>query len=108
MFLRSAVATLLCVIIVNKNLKFAMYDSIEKNQAKNLTLRCLAAGMINTLELTIVKYLSMVFQGVARNLTPIATMILSALWIGEKFNNIDILFMIVSLIGVIAITIGFS
>jgi len=35
-------------------------------------------------------------------------MILSALWIGEKFNNIDILFMVVSLIGVIAITIGFS
>ena len=108
LFLRSAVATMLCVIIVNKNIKYAMYDSIEKKQVKNLTLRCIAAGIINTLELTLVKYLSMVFQGVARNLSPIATIILSALWIGEKFNNIDILFMIVSLLGVIAITIGFS
>jgi hypothetical protein len=61
LFLRSAVATFLCIIIVNKNLKYAMYDSIEKSQVKNLTLRCLAAGMINTLELTLVKYLSMVF-----------------------------------------------
>ena len=108
LFLRSIIATILCIIIVNKDLKYAMYDSIPLNQKKNLFFRCLAAGMINSLELTIVKYLSMVFQGVARNLSPIATMILSALWIGEKFNNIDILFMVVSLIGVIAITIGFS
>ena len=85
-----------------------MYDSIPLNQKKNLFFRCLAAGMINSLELTIVKYLSMVFQGVARNLSPIATMILSALWTGEKFKTVDIIFMVFSLLGVTAITYGFS
>jgi len=77
LFLRSAVATLLCVIIVNKNLKYAMYDSIEKKQVKNLTFRCLAAGMINTLELTLVKYLSMVFQGVE-----------GGRWVEEMLSNL--------------------
>ena len=70
--------------------------------------RCVAAGMINTLELTIVKYLSLVFQGVARNLSPIATMIMSAFWTGEKFKTVDIIFLVVSLLGVTAITYGFS
>jgi len=64
--------------------------------------------MINTLELTIVKYLSMVFQGVSRNLAPIATIVISYFWTKERFKPVDIIFTIVSLLGVTAITYGFS
>lgn len=62
-----------------------MIDSIPSSQYKNMFFICLAAGAINCIELTIVKYLTLVFTGVARNLTPIVTVIMSALWIGEKF-----------------------
>ncbi len=98
----------MCVIIVNKNIKYVMIDSIPVNQMKNMFFLCLAAGAINSLELTIVKYLTLVFQGAARNLTPIVTVIMSALWTGEKFKTVDIVFLVVSLAGVSAITYGFS
>ena len=35
-------------------------------------------------------------------------MIMSAIWTGEKFKTVDIIFLVVSLIGVTAITYGFS
>lgn len=69
---------------------------------------CLAAGIINSLELTIVKYLTLVFQGAARNLTPLVTVVMSAFWTGEKFKTVDIVFLVVSLLGISAITYGFS
>jgi hypothetical protein len=40
-------------------------------------------------------------------MTPIATIVISYFWTGEKFKSVDIIFTIVSLIGVIAITVGF-
>jgi len=61
LFLRSIISTLMCVIIVNKNIKYVMIDSIPVNQMKNMFFLCLAAGAINSLELTIVKYLTLVF-----------------------------------------------
>ena len=63
--------------------------------------------MINIIELSIAKYLSLVFQGVSRNLTPIATIVISFFWTGERFKSVDIIFTIVSLIGVVAIIWGF-
>jgi len=50
-----------------------------------------------------------VFQSVAKNLTPIATIILSAYFTGEKFNcRNDISFTIISLGGVTLVTLGFG
>jgi drug/metabolite transporter (DMT)-like permease len=49
----------------------------------------------------------LVFQGVSRNLTPIATIVISFFWTGERFKSVDIIFTIVSLIGVVAIIWGF-
>ena len=62
-----------------------MIDSIPRSQLENMFFLCFAVGAINCNELTIVKYLTLVFTGVASNLTPIVTVIMSALWIGEKF-----------------------
>ena len=61
LIIRSVIATLLCMVIVNKDLKYAMYDGVPRHQAKNLFYRCLAGGIMNTIELSIVKYLTLVF-----------------------------------------------
>lgn len=85
-----------------------MYDSVPPGQGFNLFLRCFQASLINIIELSIIKYISLVFQGIARNLTPIATVFLSFLMTGEKFKTVDIVFILVSLFGVTLTTIGFS
>lgn len=54
----------------------------------------------------IIKYISLVFQGIVANLTPIATMMLSFFMTGERFKISDIIFITVSLIGVIIVTVG--
>ena len=94
-----------CVIIVNKNLK-NLFEEIPRNQIKILIIRSLifTAGMCITFY--IIKYISLVFQGIVANLTPIATMMLSFFMTGERFKISDIIFITVSLIGVIIVTVG--
>ena len=90
---------------MNKNLK-KIFDEIPRNQVKILIIRSLifTGGMCITFY--IIKYISLVFQGIVANLTPIATTILSFMMTGERFKISDIIFITVSLIGVIIVTIG--
>jgi drug/metabolite transporter (DMT)-like permease len=60
------------------------------------------------LVLWVVKYVSLTFTSVARNLTPIITIFFGVWMLGEKLKNKDIFMSIVSLLGVILIIIGYS
>ena len=62
------------------------------------------AGIVITFY--IIKYISLAFQGIIANLTPIVTMLLSSLMTGERFKQSDIIFISVSLTGVIIVTLG--
>ncbi len=109
LFGRSLFACIFSILIVNRDLKKYIYDDVPKDQFKNLGLRCFQACLVNVLDFSIVKYISLVFQSVAKNLTPIATILLSAYLIGEKFNcKNDLQFSIISLIGVTFVTCGFG
>lgn len=69
-------------------------------------LRCFQAISINFIEFTVVKNISLVFQGIARNLTPIATVILAYFMTNERFSGVDKFFIVISLIGVIILNVG--
>jgi drug/metabolite transporter (DMT)-like permease len=90
---------------VNKNLK-KTFDEIPRNQIKILIIRSLIFTGGICITFYIVKYISLVFQGIVANLTPVATMILSFFMTGERFKLSDVIFITVSLIGVIIVTLG--
>ena len=106
MLFRSIFSTITCLIIVNKNLKKVLIDDIPRKQIKMLILRSVifTAGIVITFY--IIKYISLAFQGIIANLTPIVTMLLSSLMTGERFKQSDIIFISVSLTGVIIVTLG--
>ena len=106
--LRSFFGTLICIVTVNKDLWHVMYASVPHGQGKNIALRCLQGSLINLIEMTIIKYISLIFQGIARNLSPIATIIMSFYTTGEHIKKTDLLYISISLIGVTCTTIGFS
>ena len=70
--------------------------------------RSFQASTTLLLSFSIVKYLSLVFVGVTGNLAPIFCSIMSYFMTGEKLKPKDIVFMLISFIGVTIVTIGFE
>ena len=56
----------------------------------------------------VIKYVSLNFTSVTRNLTPLITIFIGAWLLGTKIKIFDLFVSFVSLIGVILIIIGFS
>ena len=54
----------------------------------------------------VIKYISLVFHGIANNLTPIVTMVMSYFSLDERFKVGDIVFIVISLIGATLTTLG--
>ena len=88
------------------HLKQRIWDDLPPEKVKLLFIRCFLATTVQVTNLTIVKYFSLIFQGIARNLTPIVTILLSQVMIGESVPCFDISFTLVSLIGVVLIIAG--
>ena len=97
---------LLCVLTINKDLKFVMWDIIPRDQWKNIFFRCIQSNSSSFIEIGVIKYISLVFQGIAYNFSPIGTMILSYFSLGERFKMSDVVFVLFSLFGVALTTIG--
>ena len=54
----------------------------------------------------VIKYISLVFHGIANHLTPIVTMVLSYFTLNERFKGSDIIFTAISLCGATLTTLG--
>jgi len=83
-----------------------MWDSIPVGQGKNIFIRCCQSPLVAFIESWVVYYISLVYQSIASNFTPIFTMFLSYFMTGEKITKIDLSFVLFSLIGVTMTTIG--
>lgn len=103
---RSLFGIVICAVTVNKELPKALWTCIKPGQFKNIILRCAQAIAINIIEYNVVKNIDLVFQGIARNLTPIATVILAYFMTKERFSRLDQFFILVSLVGVILVNVG--
>lgn len=107
-FGRNLFGTLVVLLQNNVEYKKRVYDDVPAGSAKNLFLRCLQAATVIFIDFSIVKYLTLVYQGIARNMTPIATMIMAAYMNNERISTFNAVFTIVSLGGVILIFAGFD
>ena len=63
LFYRGIISTLFCIVIVNKELKNALI--IPQNQRRNLLLRCLQAASVLLINFSVIKYISLTFQGIS-------------------------------------------
>ena len=108
LFIRSLFATIATIITVNKNIPKAMYYEVPAGNKTLLLVRCVSASMLNIMQYSLVKYISLTFQAVSRNLTPIATVFISYLLLKESIKLTDLLFTCISFVGVTLMVIGYG
>ena len=65
LFARGVISTLFSIMITNKDLKYVIWDGIPKEQFKNLAVRSFQATCLILIQFTIVKYLSLIYIGLA-------------------------------------------
>jgi drug/metabolite transporter (DMT)-like permease len=104
--MRGVISTIFCVFYVNKNLKHVIWDSVPNTHFKFLAVRCLQNSVFILIQFTIVKYLSLIYIGLAQNMTPLFTIILSYFLTGEKLKMNDVGLIFISFVGVTLITLG--
>ena len=108
LFIRSLFATIATIITVNKNIPNAMYYEVPEGNKALLLLQLISTSMVNIIQYSLVKYISLIFQAVCRNSSPIATVFISYLLLKESIKLTDLLFTFISFVGVILIVIGYG
>lgn len=108
LFMRGVISTIFSVLYVNSKLKYVVWDSIPRHQFKNLAIRSGQACLLILIQFTIVKHLSLIYIGVAQNITPLVTVIMSYFMTGEQISAINVLMIIITFCGVTMITYGFN
>ena len=63
-----------------------MWDQVPEGQMGNMLKRSLQSSILNFLSLVIVKYMSIVYVGIASNAAPIITILMSYLMTGERLK----------------------
>jgi hypothetical protein len=63
--LRGIISTIFTIALVNKDLKYVVWDSVKSSDFKNLMLRSGQGSLLILIQFSIVKYLSMIFIGLA-------------------------------------------
>lgn len=106
--MRGIISSSFSVLWVNSRFKFVVWDSIPRHQFKNLAIRSGQACLLILIQFTIVKYLSLIYVGVAQNLTPLITVIMAYFMTGEQIKTIDVFMIMIAFAGVTMITYGFQ
>jgi drug/metabolite transporter (DMT)-like permease len=77
-----------------------IWDSVPRSQFQNLAIRSCQGSLLILIQFTIVKYLSLIYIGVAQNCTPLVTVLMSYFMTGERVKMIDIVMILITFIGV--------
>jgi len=106
--LRGVISTIWCLLWVNKNVKRYVWDDVSSNQFSELCKRAIQGSLLVFVQFSVAKYLSLVYIGLAQNIAPLVTIVMSYFMIGEKLKPIDIFLIIITCAGVTLITLGFG
>lgn len=106
MFVRSALAVLILIVVLNKNLKNIVYDNFPSESKKHMFMR-LVTGCFGILTMNfVVKYFNLSTIAVIINLNPIFTMLLGYLLLKENVTRMDIVCLFLTFGAVLLVILG--
>ena len=108
LFMEGVLATISLVFYLNVNLLDVLMEPIKKQQKLNLSFKITNAILKYAAQFFIVKYLSLMYIGLTQNISPVLTVFLSYLFVGERVKLMDLFLLGVTLAGVTLITVGYS
>ena len=106
--LRGVISTIYSILVVHVNLKKEVWDNLPEGCFVALIKRSLQGCCLILVQFTIVKHLSLVYIGLAQNIAPLVTIVLSYFMIGEQLKRSDFLMIGITFVGVTLITFGFD
>ena len=85
-----------------------MYYEVPSGSRNNILIRCLIVGINANISQSVIKYLSLTFTAVIKNMAPIAVIFLSAYFLKTKILITDIIFCLVCLLACTFVVIGYG
>lgn len=93
-------------IKLNKDIKYVMYDSINRDNVGALIFRTVQGNLSITIQFMCVKYFSLTTVGVTQNLAPLITVVLAYYILSEKLAFFQIAALIISFAGILIVILG--
>lgn len=106
LFIRSIVSALIFTALMNKNITYYMYSSIERKHYSSVAIRVAIGIMMLVCIYTSVKYLPLVYVSLVSNLTPLLTALFSYLFLKKGLGRLDTAILLTSFAGVILLITG--
>jgi drug/metabolite transporter (DMT)-like permease len=106
LFLRSITAAIIFGCLMNKNIKYYMYTSIERRHIGHLAARVLQGLLMLVCIYTSVKYLPLVYTSLTSNLGPLLTAVFSYIFLKKGLSKIDVVILVISFLGVVFMILG--
>jgi drug/metabolite transporter (DMT)-like permease len=104
--MRSVVTAGIFLALMNVQIKYYMYSSIERKHVPQLMMRVSIGLLMLVCIYTSVKYLPLVYVALSSNMGPLVTALFSCFFIKVPVQKIDIMVLIISFIGVALLITG--
>jgi len=105
LFMRSCFAIVFQVIYVNKNLKKAVWDDVDRKSAGPLIFRSIQGSATNIINYSVTKYLPLTIIAIVNNMGPMLTVILAYFILKERLRLFDVVMLVLTIGGVLLVVI---
>ena len=106
LMLRSGFALLFQLVIVNKELKKAVWDGVDKKSAGPLVFRSIQGTMTNIINYSVTKYLPLTMIAIVNNMGPLVTLVFAYFLLKERIKRFEILMIALTVAGVLVVVIS--
>lgn len=103
LFMRSLFALTFQLIIVNKDLKPAVWDGVDRKSAGPLVFRSIQGTMTNIINYSVTKFLPLTLIAIVNNMSPLITLVLAFFILKEKIKKFEILMIVLTVAGVVTV-----
>lgn len=105
LLMRSCFALSFQAIIVNKELKGAVWDGVDRKSVTPLIFRSIQGTATNIINYSVTKYLPLTLIAIVNNMSPLICLVLAFLILKEKIKKFEILMITLTVCGVVVVVV---
>ena len=106
LFMRSVFALVFQMIGVNKELKPAVWDSVNKGNVNPLIFRTIQGTATNIINYSTAKFLPLTIIAIVNNMAPMLTVVLAYLILKERIKGFEIVMIGLTIAAVVTVVVG--
>ena len=106
--MRSFWGLIILMMLINVNFKKIMYDSVKKQDYPFLAFKTFSSTLTQIINSFSSKYIPLTIIGVVNNLSPLVTVLLAFIFLGERLRVLDLVFLGMLAAGIFTIVLGAS